>query len=79
VKILLGCGCGIVLMWGVVFPGLSQQAEFQRRQAKRESQGINGPAMFYTELEVLEKQTRLRNLRESDPWALWLPQFKPVE
>lgn len=72
-KILLGCGCGMVLLWGIVFPGLSQREEFQRRLTERESLGINGPAMFYTELEVLEKQTRLQELRDSDPWAFWLP------
>ena len=30
-------------------------------------------AMFYTELDVLEKHAALHRLREESPWALWLP------
>lgn len=72
-RYLAGILLAVLLFWGSVFPRLSQRGDFQRKQAERNRQGVHLHAMFYTELEVLEKHTALHRLREESPWALWLP------
>lgn len=60
-------------LWTVVFPYLSSRPEFQEKLTRRQEQGIELSARFYTELDVQNRHHALENLKKKDPWALWIP------
>ena len=66
---------GILLTWLCLLPWLGKQKAVQARIQFLESQQIDPAAMFYTDLEVMDKvHARISTMQEQDLDVFWNPQ-----
>jgi len=72
----LWAACGLIaVVWIGVLPRLAESPRVQARLEYLEARRIDPSAMFYTELEGLDRVLgRLERFHQRQPRALWLPE-----
>lgn len=69
--LLAACGA-LAWVWLVLLPELAEDPAMRRRIEHRRSAGINGNAMFYTELKVMpDVLRRVDAIHREQPEAFW--------
>jgi hypothetical protein len=54
----------IALVWGIALPWLSDRPSIKQRIEHHERQGVDPSAMFYTELDVMQRIIEKNNQRQ---------------
>ena len=78
-KLLVACSL-ITLLWLIVLPWIGSQPSISETIRDHQARGIDPSAMFYTELEAMERiLDRIDRLNDAHPQLFWIPNQKTTD